>query len=156
VVSESNAGKREWPDGSRWQPASEGDRWGQALGLEISEVTPERVVARLMPDERHHQPYGVLHGGVWCSIVEGVASYGAGRLAAEMGQTGVLGTSNHTDFLRSHSHGQLDCIGTPLHAGRSMQLWEVRITRASDGKLVARGQVRFHVLSELPDERKGG
>jgi acyl-coenzyme A thioesterase PaaI-like protein len=37
-----------------------------------------------------------------------------------------------------------------------MQLWEVRITRASDGKLVARGQVRFHVLSELPDERKGG
>jgi len=65
----------------------------------------------------------------------------------------VLGVANQTDFLRSHSTGELLCEGRPLHSGRSAHLWTVEITRATDGKLVARGQVRFHVLKELPDER---
>jgi uncharacterized protein (TIGR00369 family) len=117
------------------------------------EVTPDRVLARLDAGPRHHQPYGVLHGGVYCSIVEAVASYGAGYRALALGQKGVLGVSNSTDFFRSHSAGELRCEGRPIHSGRSAHLWEVHVTRASDGKLVARGQVRFHVLDDLPSER---
>ena len=132
---------------------SEADAWGRALGLEVVEVTPERVRARLDAGPRHHQPYGVLHGGVYCSIVEAVASYGAGHRALALGQKGVLGVSNATDFFRSHSAGELVCEGRPLHTGRSAHVWEVDVTRASDGKLVARGQVRFHVLDALPAER---
>ena len=135
------------------QPIHEADAWGRTLGLEVLEVTPERVRARLQAGPRHHQPYGVLHGGVYCSIVEAVASYGAGTAARSRGQKGVLGVANQTDFLRSHSTGELLCEGRPLHSGRSAHLWTVEITRATDGKLVARGQVRFHVLKELPDER---
>ena len=131
----------------------EADAWGRTLGLEVLEVTPERVRARLMAGPQHHQPYGVLHGGVYCSIVEAVASYGAGYRALSLGQKGVLGVSNATDFFRSHSTGELRCEGLPIHSGRTAHLWEVRVTRASDGKLVARGQVRFHVLEELPAER---
>jgi len=41
-----------------------------------------------------------------------------------------------------------------VHVGRTQQLWQVAIRRVSDGKLVARGQVRFHVLDELPAERR--
>ena len=66
---------------------------------------------------------------------------------------GVLGVSNTTDFYRSHSAGELPCIGTPVHYGRSAHVWQVEVTRSADGKLVARGQVRFHVLHELPAER---
>ena len=132
----------------------EADAWGQTLGIEFLEVTPERVRARLDAGPRHHQPYGVLHGGVYCSIVEAVASYGAGHRALALGQTGVLGVSNATDFFRSHSEGELRCEGRPLHTGRSVHVWEVNVTRASDGKLVARGQVRFHVLDALPEERR--
>ena len=131
----------------------EADAWGRTLGLEVLEVTPERVRARLMAGPQHHQPYGVLHGGVYCSIVEAVASYGAGYRALSLGQKGVLGVSNATDFFRSHSTGELRCEGLPIHSGRTAHLWEVQVTRASDGKLVARGQVRFHVLDELPAER---
>ncbi len=138
----------EWPEG-----VPEQDAWARALGIEMLEVTPERVRARLPADARHHQPMGVLHGGVHCSVVEAVASYGAGRVVMAAGGTGVLGVSNTTDFLRSHSAGELLAEGLPLHLGRSQQLWEVRITRG-DGKLVARGQVRFHVLDTLPSERK--
>jgi 1,4-dihydroxy-2-naphthoyl-CoA hydrolase len=126
------------------------DAWGHTLGIEVLEVTPERVRARLLAGPEHHQPYGVLHGGVYCSIVEAVASYGAGHRALSLGQKGVLGVSNSTDFFRSHSTGELHCEGRPIHSGRSAHVWEVHVTRASDGKLVARGQVRFHVLDELP------
>jgi len=127
--------------------------WGKALGLEILEAGPERVRARVMIGPQHHQPYGIVHGGVYCSIVEDVASRGAGLLARSRGQRGVVGVSNTTDFLRSHKSGELLAEGEPVHVGRSMQLWAVTVRRSSDGKLVARGQVRFHVLSELPAER---
>jgi 1,4-dihydroxy-2-naphthoyl-CoA hydrolase len=130
--------------------AAEGDRWGQLLGLDVFEASAERVRARITIDERHHQPYGIAHGGVYCSIVEGVASYGAGQSAQARGIAGVVGISNTTDFLRSHGGGELLAEGLPLHEGRSQQLWEVKITRASDGALVARGQVRFQCLDRLP------
>jgi uncharacterized protein (TIGR00369 family) len=139
------------PDNLR--PAIGEDRWGHQLGLEMLEVTPERVVARLEPDSRHHQPYGILHGGVYCSIVEDVASHGAGAAAMQRGQRGVVGVANATDFLRSHSTGELRAVGEPVHASRTQQLWQVVISRTSDGKTVARGQVRFQILDRLPSER---
>ncbi len=135
-------------------PIDPNDHWGQHLGIEMLEVTPERVLARIVIDERHHQPYGIAHGGVYCSIVEGVASYGAGINALSRGLKGVVGVSNSTDFLRSHGGGELRCEGRPLHAGRVQQLWEVDITRVSDGKRVARGQVRFQTLEQTPAERR--
>lgn len=129
------------------------DSWSRTLGLRFASVTAERVVAYLDAGPQHHQPYGVLHGGVYCSIVEAVASYGAGVAALAEGQRGVLGVANSTDFYRSHSEGELTCTGTPVHKGRSAHVWQVEVTRSRDGKLVARGQVRFHVLQELPAER---
>jgi 1,4-dihydroxy-2-naphthoyl-CoA hydrolase len=134
-------------------PGGAADSWGEHLGLEMLDVTPTRVRARLLADARHHQPYGILHGGVYCSIVESVASYGAGYAAAANGARGVVGVANQTDFLRSHSVGELLCEGEPIHVGRRQQVWVVTIRRASDEKLVARGQVRFQVLDELPAER---
>jgi 1,4-dihydroxy-2-naphthoyl-CoA hydrolase len=129
------------------------DNWGGVLGLEIVEWSGKRVEARLEPDSRHEQPYGILHGGVYASIVEDVASRGAGAAAREAGRAGIVGVANQTDFLRSHKRGELRAVGEPIHVGRSVQLWQVVITRSSDGATVARGQVRFHVLDELPADR---
>ena len=81
---------------------------------------------------------------------EGVASYGAGQAALAKGIPGVVGVSNTTDFLRAHRGGELRAEGVPVHVGRSQQLWEVRITAASGGALIARGQVRFQCLDRLP------
>ena len=146
------ASKSATPFGS--EGAAREDAWTRTLGLRFTQVTPARVVAYLDAGPQHHQPYGVLHGGVYASIVEAVASYGAGNAALASGQRGVLGVSNSTDFYRSHSAGELMCVGLPVHEGRSAHVWQVEITRSSDGKLVARGQVRFHVLSERPEERR--
>ena len=128
--------------------------WGAVLGLEMLEASPERVRAQVEIGPRHQQPYGIAHGGVYCSIVEDVASRGAGLAALAGGRRGIVGVANSTDFLRSHGAGRLEAIGEPVHVGRTQQLWQVAIRRVSDGKLVARGQVRFHVLDELPAERR--
>jgi acyl-coenzyme A thioesterase PaaI-like protein len=73
-----------------------------------------------------------------------------------MGQRGVVGVSNSTDFLRSHSVGELRAVAEPVHASRTQHIWKVVISRSSDGKPVARGQVRFQVLDRLPVERAAG
>ena len=138
------------------RPGVGDNRWGAQLGLEIMETSPERVVARLEPGPRHHQPYGILHGGVYCSIVEDVASHGAGAAIAESGGLGVVGIANSTDFLRSHSEGELRATGEPIHRSRTQQIWQVVISRVADGKAVARGHVRFQVLDRLPFERGNG
>jgi uncharacterized protein (TIGR00369 family) len=128
--------------------------WEGALGIEFDERSSARVLAHVEIDERHHQPYGIAHGGVWASIVETVASHGAAQAAMELeGAKGVVGVSNLTDFLRSHGSGRVDAIASPVFVGRNQQLWAVEISRASDGKLVARGQVRFQNLAQLPAER---
>lgn len=127
--------------------------WGATAGIEMLEVTAERVRARIEIGPRHHQPYGITHGGVYATIVEDVASAGAGYAAMKRGQRGIVGVANATDFLRSHSSGVLEAVGTPLHVGRTQQLWQVEIRRNSDGKLVSRGQVRFAVLDTLPADR---
>ena len=128
--------------------------WEDVLGLVFDEVSGERVVAHLEIDRRHQQPYGIVHGGVWASIVESVASHGAAH--AVMGEdaiAGVVGTSNLTDFLRSHREGRVDAVGRPVFVGRTQQLWTVEITRATDAKMVSRGQVRFQNLRVLPADR---
>jgi uncharacterized protein (TIGR00369 family) len=132
------------------------DRWGELLGLEVLEASATRVTARVQAGPRHQQPYGILHGGVYCSIVEGVASRGAGQVALARGDAGIVGVSNQTDFFRSHGAGELQAVGEPVHVGRRHQVWQVTIRRASDAALVARGQVRFQTLDQLPAERRGG
>ena len=128
--------------------------WEGALAIEFDEWSAARVLAHVDIDERHHQPYGIVHGGVWASLVESVASHGAAHAAMELdGVAGVVGTSNLTDFLRSHSAGRIDAIASPVFVGRTQQLWAVEISRATDGRLVARGQVRFQNLTTLPADR---
>ena len=128
--------------------------WENVLGLVFDEVSGERVVAHLEIARRHQQPYGIVHGGVWASIVESVASHGAAHaVRGEDGIAGVVGTSNLTDFLRSHREGRVDAVGRPVFVGRTQQLWTVEVTRATDAKMVSRGQVRFQNLRVLPADR---
>ncbi|PPA58817.1 PaaI family thioesterase [Micromonospora chalcea] len=114
------------------------------LGLTFDEVSGDRVVIRWKVRPELHQPYGIQHGGVYCSVVETAASIGGALWLGDKGN--VVGVSNQTDFLRADPDGELTAVGTPVHRGRSQQLWLVEITDA-DGRLVARGQVRLQNLT---------
>jgi len=132
----------------------EHDRFvGDLVGLRWETLSLERVTAHLDVDDRHHQPLGIVHGGVWCSVVETVGSIGAAMHAARRDQIAV-GVHNSTDFLRPHREGRVEIEGRPVHLGRSQQLWQVVITRP-DGKTIARGQLRAQTLSADGMARKG-
>ena len=115
------------------------------LGLVWDGISRARAVAHMETTEQHPPPFGLVHGGVWCAIVESLASMGAAFQPQARGKM-VVGVSNTTDFLRSHRTGRVDAVAEPVHVGRSQQLWQVTITRAADGKAVARGQVRLQNL----------
>jgi 1,4-dihydroxy-2-naphthoyl-CoA hydrolase len=118
---------------------------GGVLGLVWDSLSLDRLTAHLEIRPEHHQPYGIVHGGVWCAVVETVASVGAALHAAAHGKV-VVGVSNSTDFLRAQRSGRVVVEGAPVHVGRTQQLWQVVIRRDDDGKPVARGQVRLQAI----------
>ena len=128
--------------------------WDNALGIRVEELSPTRVVAYVDIDERHQQGYGIVHGGVWASVVESVGSHGAAMAAHKItGQMAVDGIANSTDFLRPHRAGRVRATGTPIQTGRTQQIWLVEIEREDDGKMVARGQLRVQNLPAPPEPR---
>lgn len=112
------------------------------LEIEIDEAGPSRVTGSVAADERHHQPWGVVHGGLYTTVIETFATTGAHEAVKDRGQRAV-GVTNITDFLRPHRSGRLAVEANAIHQGRSQQLWQVEMIRIEDQKLVARGQVRL-------------
>ncbi|HEX3546992.1 MAG TPA: PaaI family thioesterase [Mycobacterium sp.] len=129
-------------------PAGLGKGFDNELGLTYLELTPDGGRARLQIHDKLLQIAGIVHGGVYCSIVESLASVSGGVWLAEHGGGTVVGVNNNTDFLRAISSGTVTAASTPIHRGRRQQLWLVTITDDND-RVVARGQVR---LQNLPPE----
>jgi 1,4-dihydroxy-2-naphthoyl-CoA hydrolase len=116
----------------------------RTLGFGYDEASGDRVAMTWTVDERHVQPYGIVHGGVYCAVVESSASIGAALWFGDRGQ--VVGVANHTNFLRAARPGdRLTATATPVHRGRLQQLWQVEIAD-STGRPIARGEVRLQNL----------
>ncbi|MFV9636855.1 PaaI family thioesterase [Mycobacterium neumannii] len=123
-------------------PSDLGKGFDTELGLTYLELGPDGGRAQLIVTDKLLQPYGIVHGGVYCSIVESLASVSAAVWLADNGGGNVVGVNNNTDFLRAISSGTVTAVSTPIHRGRRQQLWQITIS-ADDDKLVARGQVRL-------------
>lgn len=121
----------------------------ELLEIQFDELTATRVSGSVAADERHHQPWGIIHGGLYTTVIESFATTGAFEAVKDRGQRAV-GVSNATDFLRPHRAGRLQVVAVPIQQGRTQQLWQVEIRRPEDDKLVARGQVR---LQNIDPER---
>ncbi len=116
------------------------------IGVEYEEIGSDRCVLTLDIDERHRQPYGLVHGGIYCLLAETAASIGAATYAMEHGMNGAVGVSNSTDFYRSMREGTIRAVATPIHRGRSQQVWQVEMSDPSEDRLLSRAQVRLHNL----------
>lgn len=120
----------------------------RAAGLVLDEIGPAAVSGWIELGPEHHQPWGLVHGGVYTSAIETAASVGASTAAAEHGLVAV-GVNNNTNFARSMVAGRVWVKAAPLQQGRTAQLWEVRITDGDD-RLVAIGQVRLQNVTPRP------
>src|SRR5579864_8623899 len=85
------------------------------------------------------QPWGLVHGGVYASIAESLASW-ATALAVVPGGNRALGMSNNTSFLRPIAGGTIHALATRRHRGRSTWIWDVDMSD-DEGRLCATSRV---------------
>ena len=112
----------------------------RSLGLRVSHADGRRVDASIGIDDRHWQAHGIVHGGVYCTVIETVASIGASYQAG-LGRQ-VVGISNRTTFIRAISRGQLTITAALVDVADDLQLWKVDLAD-EEARLVASGQVQL-------------
>jgi 1,4-dihydroxy-2-naphthoyl-CoA hydrolase len=117
-------------------------------GLELLEVGAGEVRARVPVREEILQPFGLVHGGVYASMAESLASVGTAVAVMEQGMT-AMGMSNNTTFLRSITAGTIHARGRPLHRGRTTWVWDVEISDDA-GRLCAVSRVTIAVREARP------
>ena len=123
-----------------------------AMGFELHVATRDEVVVEYTIEDKHRQPYGIVHGGVHCAVFETVCSTGAAMDAMARGQS-VVGLENHTTFVRAAREGRVRVVAKPITRGRRTQVWEATATDAS-GRVLATGRVRLLCLD--PDFELAG
>jgi uncharacterized protein (TIGR00369 family) len=118
--------------------------YNRVMGLAFTRASAEEVEGELTVGEQHLQPYGVVHGGVHCGVIEAACSTGAALHAMKSGQS-VVGLENSTSFLRAAREGKLRVRAVPVTRGRRSQVWEATV-RDEQGRPLATGRVRLMCL----------
>jgi 1,4-dihydroxy-2-naphthoyl-CoA hydrolase len=99
------------------------------LGIELTEISDERVRGRMHVDKRHLHPAGYVHGGAWVAFADTVAAWGTLRHLPE--GKGFTTVELKINVLASAGEGdELTAVGEPLHTGARTHVWEVRVHRA--------------------------
>jgi uncharacterized protein (TIGR00369 family) len=98
----------------------------EAIGIEITSLAADKVVATMPVDDRTKQPFGLLHGGASAALAETVASLGA-YMNVDQATQGAVGVELNANHIRGKTEGVVTATATPLHRGRTIHVWEVRI-----------------------------
>ena len=114
------------------------------LGIEVLELTRERVVATMPVDERTRQPFGLLHGGASIALAETVASLGA-VTHVDPERFSAVGLEINGNHLRAKTEGLVRATATPIHVGRSTQVWSIEIAD-EEGRLVCLSRCTMAVV----------
>jgi uncharacterized protein (TIGR00369 family) len=118
------------------------------LGLELTELSADRVRARLPVRDELRQPLGITHGGVYAAIAESLACRGTDSAVAPAGRAAV-GLSNQTNLLRPISQGRILATAVPKHRGRTTWIWEVEFLD-DEQRLCALSRVTIAVRDGAP------
>ena len=102
------------------------------LGIELTELGPEHLTARMPVDRRTRQPLGILHGGASVLLAETLVSWAA-TFVARPGKA-CVGMEINANHLRPVSSGWVTGTARPIALGRRSQVWEVRVLD-DDGRL---------------------
>lgn len=115
----------------------------ELLGFQLTDLGPEFAHAHVVIDDRHKQPLGVVHGGLYAAFAESLASHATAAAVLPEGFV-ALGLSNLTSFFRPVSDGTIRADATRLHRGRTTWVWEVSFTDA-EGRLCATSRITVAV-----------
>jgi len=118
----------------------------QALGIRFLGIEDDALSALMPVDERTRQPFGLLHGGASAALIETLGST-ASHLCIDHESSFSVGLEVNATHLRPMRQGEVRGEARPIHLGRSIHIWEVRITDA-EGKLVCIGKLTCAIRSK--------
>ncbi len=105
--------------------------YDRLYGLRMVSMSETEVRAEVDVGDHLKQPAGLIHGGVYASIAESIASLVTG-LSVMPGGDIAMGLSNNTSFLRPITQGTIRAHGVRLHRGRTTWVWDVRFSDDED------------------------
>jgi 1,4-dihydroxy-2-naphthoyl-CoA hydrolase len=120
-----------------WIPADKLSPLDDKLGIKITDYNPDRMVAT-MPVQGNEQPFGLLHGGASCALMETIGSW-AGALHAGPDKQ-VVGIELNASYLRGATSGLVTAVCTPVRRGRTLSTFLIEITDES-GRPTATGRL---------------
>jgi 1,4-dihydroxy-2-naphthoyl-CoA hydrolase len=126
-------------DLNRWMVVG----FDRLYGLEFDALSDQEVSAHVRITEQHKQPTGIVHGGLYATIAESIATIATVVSVAGEGNT-AIGLSNNTSFIRPIAEGTAHAIGRRRHAGRTTQVWDVEISD-DDGRPCALTRVTIAI-----------
>jgi 1,4-dihydroxy-2-naphthoyl-CoA hydrolase len=100
-------------------------------GLRLLACSDTEVHAELPVRDELKQPFGLVHGGVYASMAESMASIATAIAVAAEGEQ-ASGMSNNTSFMRPITEGTVHALATRLHRGRTSWVWDVRFSVDAD------------------------
>ncbi|HKV58234.1 MAG TPA: PaaI family thioesterase [Ktedonobacteraceae bacterium] len=125
-----------------------GSVW-EILDITLVSAEKDRVVATMPIGPHHLQQAGYLHGGISITLAESIASLGT-VLNIDASKQMAFGLEINANHLRPKRDGQLTGVATPIHRGRTTQVWDVQITDEND-KLICVSRCTIAVVNRPPD-----
>jgi len=117
--------------------------FAEEIGVEWIEFDPENARGRIAVDKRHLQPNGVVHGGVYASLAESLASAATYRAVMDDGNV-AFGMANSTSFLRPITAGHVNAVARARQRGRTTWVWDVELSD-DDGNICALSRMTIAV-----------
>lgn len=116
----------------------------ELVGIEFTEIGDNYLKGRMPVDHRTHQPYGIMHGGASCVLAETLASIAA-NYCVDQTKEYCVGLDINTSHVRMIKSGFVYGTATPVHLGKTTQIWEVRIVNEQD-QLISITRLTLFVL----------
>ena len=99
----------------------------KALGIEVTEIGDDYIVAKMPVTEKTKQPYGILHGGASCVLAESIGSTAA-ALSMDGSKKYPVGIEINANHISSPTEGFVYARAVPVHIGGSTSVWNIDIT----------------------------
>jgi 1,4-dihydroxy-2-naphthoyl-CoA hydrolase len=116
------------------------------LGIELTEIGKDFLCGKMPVDHRTHQPMGLLHGGASVALAETLGSIGANMLV-DQNKFACVGLEINANHIKGVRSGFVYGKATVQHAGRTTQVWEIRIT-TEEGDLVCISRITMAVIEK--------